>query len=154
MTALLSVQNLSVEYWGLNGHVRAVNDVSFDIERGEIFGLAGESGSGKSTIGKALMRILQPPGVITGGAVFYDGADILTLDSSRLRRLRWQHISMVFQSALNALNPVMPIGQQLIDTLEAHGQAADAAKRARELLALVDIDPERLHDCPHHYQEG
>src|SRR5688500_16013621 len=104
---LLDVRDLYVEYATPRGPVRAVDGVSFTISSGEVFGLAGESGSGKSTIALAMMRLLHPPAVITGGNVLFNGEDVLDMDQDRLEAFRWNDVSMVFQSAMNSLNPVM-----------------------------------------------
>ena len=153
---LLRVEGLCVDYVGAKQWVRAVDDVSFEVMPGEIMGLAGESGSGKSTIIQALMRVLKPPGVITGGEVEFDGTDVLALDKRGLRQLRWRDISLVCQSAMNALNPVITIGEQLGDAVEAHeGVSRTAAlDRARELLGLVGIEPERVHAYAHELSGG
>jgi len=109
---LLSVRDLCVDYVTDRGPVRAVDRVSLDLERGEILGVAGESGSGKSTLAQALLRILPPPAVITGGEARFEGRDLLALDEGELRELRWKRISMVFQSAMDALNPVITVGER------------------------------------------
>src|SRR5215212_9021733 len=117
---LLDVRDLCVEYVTPRGPARAVDGVSFSIGPGEVFGLAGESGSGKSTIAHAIMRILHPPAVITGGNVFFNGKDVLDMDAHALEDFRWRDVSMVFQSAMNSLNPVMKIGDQIVDVLIKH----------------------------------
>ena len=104
---ILSIRNLSVDYITDQASVRAVEQVSLDLAPGEILGVAGESGCGKSTMAQALLRILPPPAVISGGEVHFEGRDILTLGEPELRALRWRRISMVFQSAMDALNPVI-----------------------------------------------
>jgi len=153
---LLEVEDLSVDYVTPKGRVRAVDRVSFTVGVGEIVGLAGESGSGKSTILHALMRTLGPPAVITGGAVRFRGRDVLAMDEPSLRRFRWREMALVFQSAMDALNPVLTIGEQLVDTIRAHEATSRAAARARagELLALVGIDPRRLDAHPHTLSGG
>ena len=128
MSTLLAIDKLCVEYWGIDGSVRAVEGVSLDIRRGEIFGLAGESGSVNPQSVKPSCGFCTPRGHYDG-QVLYDGIDILDLDDDALRELRWRKIAMVFQSALNALNLVMTIGRQLMDTLEAHGHVTDARER-------------------------
>src|SRR5689334_14212006 len=115
--ALLDIRNLSVEYMAKRGAVKAVDNVSFQIAPGEVFGLAGESGSGKSTIAHAILRTLHPPAVITNGQVLFEGNDVLDMDQNELQRFRWRDVSMVFQSAMNALNPVMTIGDQIVDVI-------------------------------------
>jgi peptide/nickel transport system ATP-binding protein len=122
---LLEVRDLRVDYAGGGGTVCAVNGVSFTIGRGEVFGLAGESGCGKSTVAQALVRILQPPAEITGGTVRFGGRDILEMSPETLRGFRWREVALVMQSASNALNPVLPIGEQIADAVRAH--AADLA---------------------------
>jgi len=155
---VLSVRDLSVEYISDRGPVRAVDRVSFDVARGEVLGIAGESGSGKSTVAQAVLRILPAPAVITGGRVLFEGQDLLGLDEPALRQVRWKRLSMVFQSAMDALNPVLTIGEQIGDTLRAHGAggATQAALRERsaELLSLVGIQADRLESHPHQLSGG
>jgi peptide/nickel transport system ATP-binding protein len=155
---VLSVRDLSVEYISDRGPVRAVDRVSFDVARGEVLGIAGESGSGKSTVAQAVLRILPAPAVITGGQVLFEGQDLLGLDEPALRQVRWKRLSMVFQSAMDALNPVLTIGEQIGDTLRAHGAggptAASLRERAAELLALVGIQADRLESHPHQLSGG
>lgn len=153
---LLSVRDLTVEYVTPRGNVRAVDHVSFDIRRGEVFGLAGESGSGKSTAAMAAMRLLQPPALITSGEVLYEGRDILDMSEQELRAFRWKKIALVFQSAMNALNPVLTIGAQIADVIETHEHLTKAAalERAAELLKLVGIESSRLKSYPHQLSGG
>jgi peptide/nickel transport system ATP-binding protein len=153
---LLSVRDLSVEYVTPRGNVRAVDNVSFDIARGEVFGLAGESGSGKSTAAMAAMRLLQPPAIITGGEVTFDGRDVLAMGEEELRSFRWKQIALVFQSAMNALNPVLTIGAQIADVIVAHEKVKEsvALERAAELLKLVGIESSRLKSYPHQLSGG
>ncbi|WP_081752498.1 ABC transporter ATP-binding protein [Kallotenue papyrolyticum] len=150
------MRDLRVEYLTPRGPVRAVDGVSFSIVPGEVFGLAGESGSGKSTIAHAIMRVLHPPAVITGGQVLFNGEDVLDMDEADLRQFRWRDVSMVFQSAMNSLNPVMTIGEQIVDVLESHGylRGREARDRAAELLRIVGIDPRRLDAYPHQLSGG
>lgn len=152
---LLSVRDLCVDYVTDRGPVRAVDHVSFDLERGEILGVAGESGCGKSTVAQALLRILPPPAVISGGQVLFEGRDLLALTEDELRELRWKRISMVFQSAMDALNPVIPVGEQICDTLHAHREidARAARARAEALLELVGI-PAGMIDAYAHQLSG
>src|SRR5689334_21195273 len=134
----------------------AVDAVSFDIAPGEVFGLAGESGSGKSTIAQAILRILRPPAVISGGRVRFGEQDVLAMDEDELRAFRWRKVSLVFQSAMNSLNPVLTIGDQIADAIEAHEDVkrADALGRAAALLTLVGIDTARLASYPHQLSGG
>jgi peptide/nickel transport system ATP-binding protein len=155
---VLSVRDLCVEYISDRGPVRAVDRVSFDVARGEVLGIAGESGSGKSTVAQAVLRILPPPAVITRGQVLFEGTDLLGMDEPALRAVRWKRLSMVFQSAMDALNPVLTIGEQIADTLQAHGAggatAASLRVRSAELLALVGIQADRLESYPHQLSGG
>ncbi len=175
---LLEVQNLSVDYLASNGTVHAVDDVSFTLGRGEILGLAGESGCGKSTLAYAIARLLRPPAVIAGGSVLYyprttgnepnsrrkrkyahtgEPIDVLQLSNSQLQNFRWNELSIVFQSAMNALNPVMSIGTQIMDVFKRHrpDMGADSRKqRAVELLHLVGIATDRLNSYPHELSGG
>jgi len=159
---VLEVRNLSVVYGPDNGGVKAVSNVDLVLRRGELLGLAGESGSGKSTMAYAFTRLLRPPGRVTTGQVIFhakDGSitDILALGPEELRALRWQEISMVFQSAMNALNPVMDISTQLTDVLQAHRPSmtkAERLERAAEMLRTVGISTDRLSSYPHQLSGG
>lgn len=153
---LLRVENLRVEYLTSKGPVVAVDDVSFAIAPGEVFGLAGESGSGKSTAAHAILRVLNPPAVITGGRVTFRGRDVFAMDDQELEQFRWRDVSMVFQSAMNALNPVMTIGDQIADTIHAHERVhrGEAMERAADLLATVGIESNRIRAYPHELSGG
>jgi peptide/nickel transport system ATP-binding protein len=146
---------LRVVYLSTRGPVKAVDGVSFAIQPGEVVGLAGESGSGKSTIAHAILRILHPPALITGGQVLFGGRDIMEMNDTELGQFRWSKISIVFQSAMNALNPVMKIRDQLTDVMLKHGLSkVDANERALNLFKLVGIDPQRLDTYPHQLSGG
>jgi peptide/nickel transport system ATP-binding protein len=153
---VLEVSELSIEYRGEHRTVRAVDNVSFRIGAGEIFGLAGESGCGKSTVAHSIMRLLRDPAVITGGSIKVGGRDVLAMDPAELRTFRWSQVAMVFQSAMNALNPVITVGDQIVDIFTTHQRLSKAAsrKRAAELLELVRIDPARLDSYPHQLSGG
>jgi peptide/nickel transport system ATP-binding protein len=153
---LVQVEQLAVEYVGRDRVVRAVDGVDLDIHRGEIVGLAGESGCGKSTVANALMQILRPPAQIAGGRILFAGEDLTKRNTEQLRRFRWQHVSMVFQSAMNALNPVMRVGDQFVDAMQAHERISkrEALGRAGDLLELVGIDRRRLRAYPHELSGG
>jgi peptide/nickel transport system ATP-binding protein len=153
---LLRAEHVSVEYAGRRP-VRAVRDVSLEVRRGEVLGIAGESGCGKSTLAYALARLLRPPARMTGGTVTFGGVDLLGLADAELRRFRWRRMSMVFQGAMNSLNPVTTIGSQFGDIFAEHAPEMDAARRAertRELLATVGIDPGRARGYPHELSGG
>lgn len=155
--SILDVQNLNVSYvTKRRPPFQAVKDVSFSIQSGEVMGLVGESGSGKSTLGTAILRLLDPPGTITGGKILFDGKDITNLPEDKLRPLRWSEISTVFQSSMNALNPVVNIGSQFKDVIETHTSLNDRKieERITELLTLVDIDPSFAKFYPHELSGG
>ena len=154
---LLSVKNLTVDYIGDRKDFRAVDDVSFDIAPGEVFGLAGESGCGKSTIAFAISRLHKPPALIRRRSrILLNGRDVLDLTPQALAAFRWREVAMVFQSAMNSLNPVLRIGDQFHDVLMSHTTMtkAQARERAAEMLRLVDISPDRLRDYPHQFSGG
>jgi peptide/nickel transport system ATP-binding protein len=159
---LLEVRGLRVDYGAAGGAVHAVVDADLMLRRGEVLGLAGESGSGKSTLAFAVTRLLRAPGVITAGEVRYhpgDGAfvDLLQAGETALRVLRWSQISVVMQSAMNALNPVLSVRSQLTDALRAHRPSmtrAEQRARAAELLAMVGITADRLGSHPHELSGG
>jgi peptide/nickel transport system ATP-binding protein len=160
-TPQISIRNLCVDYITADGDVRAVNNVSFDIGKGEVFGLAGESGCGKSTIAFALMRLHKPPAFISAGEVYFADdngqmKDIMKLSDGEMTIFRWSQMSMVFQSAMNALNPVIPIVDQFTDVIMRHTDKNryEAIKRAEQLLQIVDIHPNRLSDYPHQFSGG
>ena len=153
---IISIHNLCVNYITSGKPIEAVNDVSFDIKRGEIFGLAGESGSGKSTVVQAILRILPPPAVIAGGKVLINNKNILSASNTEVLQYRWKQISIVMQSALNALNPVLTVREQIEDVLKEHNnlRGNTAADRTIELLSLIDIDASRLDSYPHQLSGG
>ncbi|MCY1047438.1 dipeptide/oligopeptide/nickel ABC transporter permease/ATP-binding protein [Corallococcus sp. bb12-1] len=153
---LLSVQDLSIDYATEKGASRVVDTVSFDLAPGEVFGLAGESGSGKSTIGSALLGLLPSSARITQGRILFNGMDVTALEGAGLRAFRWRQVSMVFQSAMSALNPVLTLGEQFHDTLAAHGRVSRATSyaRARELLGMVGLSPDLVTAYPHQLSGG
>ena len=149
---LVELRGLTVDY----GSVRAVDGVDLEIHAGEIVGLAGESGCGKSTVANAVMQILRPPARLAGGSVLFRGEDLNGRSAEELRRFRWRNVAMVFQSAMNALNPVMRVGDQFVDAMRAHEQIdrRAALARAAGLLETVGIDPRRLRAYPHELSGG
>ena len=153
---ILSVKDLSVEYKADRGAVHAVSGVSFDIHKGEFFGLAGESGCGKSTIAYSIMKLLKGSADIVRGSIEFRGKNILAFGKEELRQFRWEKSSMVLQSAMNNLNPVVTIGSQLVDAILAHEEVSkeEAITRAKKLLTLVNIDSKRLKAYPHELSGG
>lgn len=152
---LLELNDLRVVYLTKRGPVKAVDGVSLTINVGEVVGLAGESGSGKSTIAHAILRILHPPALITGGQALFSGRDILEMDEVELEEFRWRNVAIVFQSAMNSLNPVMRVRDQLLDVMLHHGLTkVEANDRAIRLFDLVGIDPQRLDAYPHQLSGG
>jgi peptide/nickel transport system ATP-binding protein len=156
--ALLNVQHLSVDYLTDDGTALcAVEDVGFRLEQGRSVGLVGESGCGKTTIMLALLRLLPEEGRIVCGQVLFDGQDLLQCSEADMRRVRWHHIAMVFQGAMNALNPVRTVESQIVEVLRLHGvvdSARAARERAGELLQMVGIPSERGRLYPHQYSGG
>lgn len=158
MSIVLEVENLTVDYIIAHGrHVRAVDHVSFNIKEGESLGLAGESGCGKSTIAYSLLRLHRPPALINEGSVKINGHNILEMDADELNLFRWQEASMVFQSAMNCLNPVVRLEKQFFELYKAHGitsNRAEARKMSADLLELVGIPGDRLRNYPHQFSGG
>ena len=164
--AVLEVRNLSVNY--LTDHpsagsgrrgaaLRAVEDVSFSLEQGRSLGLVGESGCGKTTAMLGVLRLLPAEGRIVSGEVRYEGVDLLRLSEREMRKYRWSKMSIVFQGAMNALNPVRKVGDQIAEPLMLHGAATDkkeASERVSELLEMVGIIPEMARQYPHQYSGG
>lgn len=153
---LLSVRDLCVDYASRKGLKRAVDRVSFSLGTNEVLGLAGESGSGKSTVAFAIARLHRPPAFITGGSILLDGTDVLKLEGETLRQWRWRDVSVVLQSAMNALNPLLTVAAQFTDLFRAHGikNKAEIRERSAELLRMVGIAPDRLLDYPHRFSGG
>ncbi|MCM8750038.1 ABC transporter ATP-binding protein [Thermomicrobiaceae bacterium CFH 74404] len=157
MAEVLRVEDLRVYYHTEAGPVKAVNGVSFALKPGERFGLVGESGSGKSTIALALLRLIRPPGRIEGGAIYLDGVNLVTLDEEEMRRLRLARISLVAQGAMNSLNPVKRIGEQIELALRDHGVQMSRIEFDRyvaELLQRVGLRPEVAKMFPHELSGG
>jgi oligopeptide/dipeptide ABC transporter ATP-binding protein len=159
---VLQIRDLSVVYRTPGGDVRAVDKVNLDLAAGEVVGLAGESGSGKSTLVYGATRLLRAPALITNGSVIYQGrrvtrpADVLKMTPDGLKHLRWREIAIVFQSAMNALNPVLNVRDQILDVIHAHLRMPrdEARERAGSLLDLVGIPRSRLRSYPHELSGG
>jgi peptide/nickel transport system ATP-binding protein len=153
---LLQVKDLCVDYVTERATVRAVDRVSLDVARGEFLGIVGESGCGKSTLLFAISSLLSPPAQVASGEIRFDGEDMVTMTDAELRHFRWRQLSVVMQSAMNALNPVMSIGEQLRDAFEAHERfsAGQIDARSAELMRIVGIDPVHLRSYPHQLSGG
>jgi peptide/nickel transport system ATP-binding protein len=154
----LQVKNLKTYYKVQRGFVKAVDGVSFDIEKGQALGLAGESGCGKTTIATSLLKVMASNARIVGGQILYKDVDIVSMDEIDLReKIRWKGISLVFQGAMNALNPVYKVSDQIIEAIQLHEpdvETREALQRASKLFQLVGIDPSRLEHYPHEFSGG
>ncbi|MCB8878655.1 ABC transporter ATP-binding protein [Acidisoma cellulosilytica] len=154
--AILDVRDVVVEYTTSGEPARAVDHVSFTLDRGEFLGIVGESGCGKSTLLFAIAQLLSPPAQLVSGEVIFKGRNMVGLREGELRSIRWRDYSVVMQSAMNALNPVKTVSAQFDDTMRAHGQtnAAGIRTRSREVMALVGIDAIHLKSYPHQLSGG
>ena len=155
--SLITVNGLSVEYWTNKGRIRAVEDVSFSLEKAEILGVVGESGSGKSTLGLSLIDLVPFPGRITKGEVALKGKEVLKLRKNELRNLRGTEVCYVFQDPMTSLNPVKKIGAHFVELIQTHEPKVtkdEAFQRAKKLLKDVGIQPERVSDYPHQLSGG
>ncbi|HYU88569.1 MAG TPA: ABC transporter ATP-binding protein [Candidatus Bathyarchaeia archaeon] len=155
--ALLEVESLTTHYRILRGWVRAVENVSFKVEQGEALGIAGESGSGKSTIALSLLRILPAGGHIRKGKIVFNGKDLVSLSEPEMRKFRWKGISIVFQGAMNAMNPVYKVGDQIGEAITLHEEgvsSSDVKERVAKLLETVGIEPSRANNYPHEFSGG
>ncbi|MBR3642280.1 MAG: ABC transporter ATP-binding protein, partial [Parasporobacterium sp.] len=156
--ALLEVRNLKTQFPTAAGVVKAVDDVSFDLERGDVLGIVGESGSGKSVTAYSILQILTPPGIIAGGSIKFDGQELVGAKEDVLRQIRGNKISIIFQDPMTSLNPVYTIGNQLVEAIMLHTKRnkQEAIERAAELLELVGInDPKkRLKQYPFEHSGG
>jgi peptide/nickel transport system ATP-binding protein len=154
---ILNVNNLKAYFLTIRGAVRAVDNVSFSLEKGESLGLAGESGCGKSTLGYALINLLPPPGKIMEGNILIDGIDVAKLSEDELRKkVRWKKISMIFQGAMNALNPVYTVGYQMSEPLIYHEgmNKKEALEEAKRYLELVGLSRDVVNRYPHELSGG
>jgi peptide/nickel transport system ATP-binding protein len=153
---MLEVSGLTVDYALARGDVRAVDDVNFELGKGEFLGIVGESGCGKSTLLFAIAQLLVSPARISKGSVAFHGKNLVGLTDKQLTAVRWRDMSVVMQSAMNALNPVKSIGAQFKDAMRAHGKTAkdEIAERSAEVLRMVSIDPIHLRSYPHQLSGG
>lgn len=156
--ALLDIQDLTTHYFIMRGAVKAVEEVSFQLEKGEAMGLAGESGCGKTTVALSILKILPPEGRIVSGKVVFKGADIVELNEKQMReKVRWKGISYIFQGAMNALNPVYKVGDQIVEAIRVHEpdvSKGEAEERVGKLLELVGMEPARAGNYPHEFSGG
>lgn len=153
---ILSVENLKTCYFTLRGPVKAVDGVTLEVERGGILGLVGESGCGKSTLGYSILRIVPYPGKIVSGRIYFNGEDLVAKNEEQMRKIRWRKISMIFQGAMNALNPIIKAGDQVAEAIMAHERVTkeQAMGRVKELFELVGLDPDRMNDYPFEFSGG
>ena len=153
---LLEARNLTMSYSTRAGEIRAVDGVSFSVERGQSLGLVGESGCGKSSIAIALLRLLPENARILGGEALLDGVDMASLPEDEMRAYRWARVSMVFQAAMNSLDPMYRVGDQIVEALEEHLESAreESLERVRELYDLVNLDHGLISRYPHEYSGG
>ena len=156
--ALLEIKELTTYYETMRGYVKAVEKASFNVEKGEGVGLAGESGCGKTTVALSILRLLPPNGKIMHGQILYKGKDLVKMDEKTLRKkIRWKEISLIFQGAMNALNPVYKISDQIIEAIRTHEpniNKREAKERVKKLFELVGIDPSRVDNYPHEFSGG
>ena len=156
-SSILEIKNLDVHFPIHIGTVRAVEEVTLDLKKGEVMGLVGESGCGKSTLGFSILRLLRPPGLVAGGEIIYHGVDILKMNRRELLDLRGRRISMIFQDPLTSLNPLFSVGDQFVETIQTHENGVskkEALQRAGEMLNSLGIPRERLHEYPHQMSGG
>ncbi|HVH14745.1 MAG TPA: ABC transporter ATP-binding protein [Candidatus Angelobacter sp.] len=157
MSTVLEVKGLTTNYRIFRGWVRAAEDVSFRVEAGEALGLAGESGCGKTTVALSLLKILPGGGRIRHGQIIFDGTDLVPLSEGEMQKVRWKGISIVFQGAQNALNPVFKVGDQIAEAINTHEKGISNAvvkERVGNLLQLVGIEPSRADNYPHEFSGG
>ena len=156
MSDVLTVENLSTYFKTDKGVAKAVEDVSFSVKKGEMLGLIGESGCGKTTVAQSILRLIEYPGKIVSGRAILDGKDLISATDLELEDRRWKEISVIPQSAMNALNPVYTVGDQIIESILLHVKISrkEALKRTKDLLELVGIDGERWKSYPHEFSGG
>ncbi|WP_179298592.1 ABC transporter ATP-binding protein [Evansella halocellulosilytica] len=156
MEDILTVEDLSTHFTTDKGVAKAVEGVSFSVKQGEMLGLIGESGCGKTTVAQSILRLIEYPGKVVGGKALLDGKDLIQATDRELEKLRWKEISVIPQSAMNALNPIYTVGEQIIESILLHENVSrkEAVRRTKELLELVGIDGERWRHYPHEFSGG
>jgi len=155
--AMLEVENVSIGYNTKKGYLKAVERVSFTLEEGASLGFVGESGCGKTTIGMALMGLLPPNGSVREGRILFEGKNTLKMSDEEIRKIRWRKMAMIFQAAMNALNPVQRVGNQIAEAILVHDPSIgkeEAMGQVEALFELVGIPLDRLRDYPHQYSGG
>jgi peptide/nickel transport system ATP-binding protein len=155
--SVLQLDGVSTHYRTLRGWVRAAEDVSFEVGKGEALGLVGESGCGKTTVALSILKILPAGAKIRKGRIIFDGTDLVPLSNSEMRKIRWKGVSIVFQGAMNALNPVFKVGDQIIEAIKLHEPEvtkSDAYNRTEALLEMVGVDASRVNNYPHEFSGG
>lgn len=154
---MLQLDGLTTNYRTLRGWVRAAEDVSFTVEKGEALGLVGESGCGKTTVALSILKLLPSGGRIRRGKILFNGEDLVPLSDKEMRKIRWKGISIVFQGAMNALNPVFKVRDQIVEAIRLHEpdvSKSDAKKRAEGLFEMVGVEPSRITNYPHEFSGG
>ncbi len=157
MSHLLEIKDLQVRYHTEDGTVYALNHVDLELDDGETLGLVGETGAGKTTLAKSIMRLIpNPPGKIEGGTIEFDGKNLLMASDSEIRAVRGNQISMIFQDPMSSLNPVMRVGDQIAEVIGVHEKCPkeEAKRKALEMLETVGIPAERASDFPHQFSGG
>lgn len=157
MAELIEVRDLYIKYETTDGVVEAVNGVSFKLDKGSTIGLVGETGAGKTTLAKGIMRLIpNPPGKIVSGEIIFNGKNILGLSDAEIRNVRGKEISMIFQDPMTSLNPVMTVEEQIAEVISIHEKvnAKEAKEKAKEMLELVGISAERSEEYPHQFSGG
>ena len=156
MDTILEIEELEMSYQTIKGFVSAVDNVSFKIMKGESMGLVGESGCGKTSLGMCIMKLLPENARIMNGKILFDGEDIIPKTEEEMRKIRWKGVSMIFQAAMNALNPVYRVGDQIIEAIQTHDNISkeEAREKVEKLYELVGLSPERMKNYPHEYSGG
>ncbi len=154
---VLRIEDLKTYYYTLGGVVKAVDGVDLHVDKGELVALVGESGCGKSTLAFSIMRMVPPPGRIVGGHIYLTGLDVVSMSPEEVRKIRWSKVSMVFQGAMNSLNPVMKVGDQIIEAMLYHDAIStpeEGRSTVKHLFELVGLDPNRIDSYPHELSGG